>query len=98
MSVSIEQPELKLREELAKNQNRKQQELYTVQYVGITSITTFPMPTGTKPLQVFNAGILQREGASEDYILTLDVDVYSVVFAVFPANGNNIDMLVEKWV
>ena len=98
MSVTVEQPEILLREELVRNRNSKHQVLSTFLFTGVTAQTTFVMDEGWKPIQVFDDGSLQREGASDEYTLTLDVSTYSIVFAIPPANGNNIDVLAEAWV
>jgi hypothetical protein len=63
---------------------------------GVTSKTDFVMPSGFKPIQVFDAGSLQRPGASYDYELSLDVTTYTVSWAVDPSNGNDLGFYLEE--
>jgi len=97
MSVTVTQPPINIREELVKNQNSKQQQLTMSFFVGDAVVTTFELPAGYAPFQVFDGGALQREGASEDYTVATDGSVSSVVFGIPPANGNNVDISMEIW-
>ena len=93
MSVTVTQPSINIREELANLP--KQQVLRAFFFTGVTAQNTFVMLEGWKPIQVFDTGSLQREGASEAYILTVQTNLYSIVFDTSPAEGTNIDVLAE---
>jgi hypothetical protein len=58
---------------------------YQQNETGDTSTVAFAVPKGWKPLQVFEAGLLQREGSGEDYTMATDGFVWTVTFAVAPA-------------
>lgn len=85
MTVYIEKPAVNLREELAdlRNQPRTQQETFF--YSGDISTTDFPLPKGWKPKNVFVNGALFRPGSGEDYTISYDGFIYTVVMAVAPA-------------
>lgn len=87
MTVSISKPALNLREQLAKlaglNLAPKQETFF---YSGDSSETDFPLPKGWKPVNVFVDGALYRPGPSEDYTISYDGFVYTVVMAVAPAS------------
>ena len=71
--------------------------LYNVDNVSVyTSDGTdvaFTMPKGWKPLHVYDDGALQKEGSGDDYEVTYDGFIYTVSFAVAPANLNNIGII-----
>lgn len=85
MTVYIEKPAVNLREELAdlRNQPRYVQEVFW--FSGDSSETTFALERGWKPKFVYVDGALFREGTGEDYTVSYDGFIYSVVFAVAPA-------------
>lgn len=86
MAVTITKPAINLREELAalKAQVRAyEQEPFW--FSGDTTTTDFALPYGWKPKFVYVDGALYREGESEDYTVTYDGFVYTVVMAVAPA-------------
>jgi hypothetical protein len=97
--VSVSVPERKLRE----YEVRLTKERFTVLYAGNASRTLFPLPTtaaemavtlDARPVRVSNAGVVQTEGAAEDYVVRdYGLGRYVVAFAVAPGNGN--DVLVE---
>jgi len=62
---------------------------------GDGAVTSFAMPKGWKPLGVYKAGSRQTEGSGNDYTVTFDGFVYSILFAVAPASGNVI--LADAW-
>lgn len=57
---------------------------------GTGSQTVFTLPQGQKPYAVFNGGSLQVEGASDDYVAAFDGFIWTVTFAVAPANGSSV--------
>ena len=87
MTVSISKPALNLREQLAKlaglNLAPKQETFF---YSGDSSETDFPLPKGWKPVNVFVDGALYRPGSGEDYTISYDGFIYTVVMAVAPAS------------
>lgn len=52
---------------------------------GDSSTVTFAVTKGFYPHMVYVAGALMRSGTGEDYTVSFDGFVYSVVFAVAPA-------------
>jgi hypothetical protein len=83
MTVSISKPALNLRRERAKG--AESYRIETFAFTGDSSQTTFTLPNGWKPKFVYSNGARQREGSGDDYTVTLDVSVYSVVFSTAPA-------------
>lgn len=59
--------------------------------------TTFAVREGFKPVLVFDAGQLRKEGAAEYYTVTFDGFIYSVVFASAPGSGSDILFTLEQW-
>lgn len=87
MTVYIEKPAQNLREELAALRAKvtaglEQQDFW---FSGDSSTTTFALPRGWKPKFVYVAGSLYRPGTGEDYTVSYDGFIYSVVMAVAPA-------------
>lgn len=86
MTVLSEKDAIKLRDALTRLAGIKPAPKYeTFFYSGDSSETDFPLPKGWKPKNVFVDGALYRPGSSEDYTVTNDGFVYTVVFAVAPA-------------
>jgi hypothetical protein len=85
MTVSISKPAVNLREELADLRNQPRTEQETFFYSGDSSTTDFPLPKGWKPKFVYVDGALKRPGTGEDYTVSFDGFIYSLVFAVAPA-------------
>ena len=85
MTVYIEKPAVNLREELASLRNQGGVRQQTFFYSGDSSTTDFPLPQGWKPVNVFVDGALFRPGSSEDYTISFDGFIYTVVMAVAPA-------------
>lgn len=87
MTVSISKPALNLREQLAKlaglSPAPKQETFF---YSGDSSATDFPLPKGWKPVNVFVDGALFRPGSGEDYTISYDGFIYTVVMAVAPTS------------
>ena len=54
-------------------------------YSGTGAQTAFPLSRGWKPKFAYVDGALKRPGAGEDYIVSFDGFIYSLVFAVAPA-------------
>lgn len=95
MTVYIEKPAVNLREELAALKAKvtagvAQQQFW---FSGDGIETDFAMAKGWKPLHVFDAGSLQKEGTSDDYEVVYDGFVYTVSFNVAPTNGNDIGII-----
>lgn len=98
MTVYIEKPATNLREELAALRAKittglDQQQFW---FTGDGAETDFAMPRGWKPLHVFNAGALQKEGSGDAYAVTYDGFTYVVSFAVAPANLNAIGIIAVR--
>lgn len=87
MTVRINKPALNLREQLAKfaglNPAPEQETFF---YSGDSSNTDFALPQGWKPKNVFVDGALYRPGSGEDYEVSYDGFIYTVVMAVAPAS------------
>ena len=87
MTVNISKPELNLREELAALRAKVAagvaQEAFWFSGDGAT--TTFALLRGWKPKFVYVDGALRRSGTGEDYTVTYDGFIYSLIFAVAPA-------------
>jgi len=96
MTVIIEKPAINLREELTdlRNQPRYVQELFW--FTGDAVALTFATERGWKPKFVYNAGALQKEGSGDDYTVSYDGFIYTVVFAVAPASGNDVGIIAER--
>lgn len=61
-------------------------------FTGDSSETAFVLPSGWSPLKVYSDGLLRKPGAAEDYTVTFDGHLYTVVFAVAPAA---VDIAIE---
>ena len=87
MIVNISKPEQNLREELAALRAKVvagvAQEAFWFSGDGAT--TTFALPRGWKPKFAYVSGALKRPGIGEDYTVSYDGFIYSLVFAVAPA-------------
>jgi hypothetical protein len=93
MTVSIQKPESNIREELSslrKELTYIQQQFW---FVGDATETNFTLNHGWKPLHVFNAGLLQKEGSGDEYQVIFDGFKYTVSFNVAPASGNDIGII-----
>jgi hypothetical protein len=96
MAVSISKPAINLREQLARLAGLNiAPEQETFFYSGDSSETDFPLPRGWKPVNVFVDGSLFRPGSSEDYEVSYDGFIYTVVFAVAPA-AVDIGIIAER--
>ena len=96
MTVLIEKPAINLREELNALRDKA---AYTEQqfwFVGDAVLTDFALLNGWTPLHVFNAGLLQKEGAGDEYEVIYDGFTYTVSFNTAPANGNDICIIGVK--
>jgi len=93
MTVNITKPALNLRSELAdlRNQPRYVQEVFW--FAGDGTETDFALEQGWKPKFVYDAGLLQKEGASDDYTVVYDGFIYTVSFNVAPTNLNDIGVI-----
>lgn len=95
MTVYIEKPAQNLREELAALRAKVSTGLEQQQFwfSADGTATDFVMARGWKPLHVFNAGALQKEGSGDEYTVTYDGFLYTVSFNVAPASGNDIGVI-----
>jgi len=96
MTVLIEKPAVNLREELAdlRNQPRYVQEVFW--FAGDGTETDFALERGWKPKFVYDAGALQKEGSGDDYTVSYDGFIYTVVFGAAPTNLNDIGIICER--
>ena len=93
MTVTISKPPINLREQLTELKATQGYEERTFWFTGDATETDFAMPRGWQPLHVFDGGSLQKEGSGDDYEVTYDGFIYTVSFAVAPANLNNIGII-----
>ena len=96
MTVYIEKPAVNLREELASLRNQGGYQEQQFWFAGDGSTTDFAMENGWKPLHVFNAGLLQKEGSGDEYTVVYDGFTYTVSFSVAPINLNDIGVIGVK--
>jgi len=86
MTVTITQAARNLREELAMLREQiARGNTETFWFSGNGSTTSFALPKGWKPKQVFVNGVLFRPGTGEDYTTSFDGFVTTVVMAVAPS-------------
>jgi len=87
MAVNIEKQAQNLREELASLRAKvaagATQEAFW--FAGTGALTAFPLPRGWRPKFVYVDGAIKRPGTGEDYTVSYDGFIYSLVFAVAPA-------------
>ena len=93
MTVTISKPPINLREQLTELKATQGYEERTFWFTGDATATDFAMPRGWQPLHVFDGGSLQKEGSGDDYEVVYDGFIYTVSFAVAPANLNNIGII-----
>lgn len=68
----------------------------TFWFTGDTTETTFSPEIGWKPVNVFENGLLVKEGSGDEYTITVDaIGGHSVVFNSAPA-AVDIAVIVEK--
>ena len=97
MTVNITKPALNLREELASLRNQEGKQRAVFETVGDTSLVSFAITAGFKPVAVYVDGSRQREGSGEAYIISFDGFIYTVTFDSAPAAVNiDIDMEVAE--
>ena len=96
MTVTITKPAINIRETLTElgGQPQYQQEVFWSS--GDTSETDFAVAKGWKPKFVYVNGALYREGTGEDYTVSYDGFVYTVVFAVAPA-AVDVGIIAERY-
>jgi hypothetical protein len=96
MTVLVSKPAVNLREELASLRNQGGYQEQQFWFAADGTLTDFAMENGWKPLHVFNAGLLQKEGSGDEYEVIYDGFTYTVSFNVAPANGNDIGVIGVK--
>ena len=96
MTVNVSKPAVNLREELAdlRNPPRYAQEVFW--FEGDGSETDFALERGWKPKFVYDAGSLQKEGSGDDYTVSYDGFIYTVVFGTAPTNLNAVGIIAER--
>lgn len=85
MTVYIEKQAQNLREELAALRAQVKVSEQEAFWFSGNGSTTFALPRGWKPKFVYVNGALYRPGTGEDYTVSYDGFIYSVVMAVAPA-------------
>lgn len=93
MTVNVSKPAINLREKLAELDHKVQYVQEQFYFSGDGSETDFAMPRGWKPFMVFDDGSLVREGSSDDYTVSYDGFIYTVVFGTAPTNGNDVTVI-----
>ena len=96
MTVYIEKPAVNLREELASLRNQGGYSEQQFWFAGDGTTTDFAMENGWKPLHVFDAGLLQKEGSGDEYEVVYDGFIYTISFIVAPTNLNDIGVIGVK--
>jgi len=92
MTVRINKPALNLREELTKAQSVVPYSQQQFWFEGDGTETVFAIPLGFKVLHVFEAGLLQKEGDTDDYTVSGE----SITFSVAPTNLVQIGVIAER--
>jgi len=87
MTVNIERPAQNLREELASLRARIASGVAQEAFwnSGTGAQTAFPLPRGWRPKFVYVDGAIKRPGKGEDYTVSFDGFIYTVVFVAAPA-------------
>ena len=96
MTVTASKPSLNLRKRLTALSNPPRYTQQQFWFSGDASETDFALPRGWKPFSVFDAGSLQKDGAADEYEVSFDGFIYTVSFAVAPANGNDVCIIGER--
>jgi len=90
MSVQIDKQAINLREKVAQIKAAKNTELVDFWFLGNAALTSFSLPKGFKPYAVYNGGLRVKNGITDEYTVSYDGSIYTVVFAVAPALNNDI--------
>ena len=93
MTVRTTKPVINVRKELAELRNRPKYLEQQFWFEGDGSIVAFTMARGWVPKHVFNAGLLQKEGAGDEYLTTLVDGLYIITFNVAPSNLNDVGVI-----
>lgn len=93
MTVKITKPEINLREELTKALCRPQYQEQEFYFTGDAVEVAFGLPSGWKPKYVFVDGSKTRINSAEGFTIVFDGFTYSVVFAVAPGSGAEVDII-----
>jgi hypothetical protein len=96
MTVIVSKPAVNLREELASLRNQGGYSEQQFWFAADGTLTDFAMENGWKPLHVFDAGLLQKEGSGDEYEVIYDGFIYTVSFNVAPTSGNDIGVIGVK--
>jgi hypothetical protein len=95
MAITASKPAINIRERLADLSNPPKYNQQQFWFTGDASTTDFTLPSGWQPLHVFNAGLLQKEGTSDEYTVSSAGVIYTIAFSVAPASGNDIGVIAE---
>ena len=85
MVATLNKPALSIADAIAQGKAVNRYEQKQLWFTGDTSETTFTLTEGFRPFAVFSAGLLQKEGVSDQYTVTSDAGIKSVEFASAPA-------------
>jgi hypothetical protein len=96
MTVNVTKPAINLREKLSELQNTVEYSQQQFWFEGDASETDFELLAGWKPLHVFDAGALQKEGSGDDYEVTFNGFTYTVSFNTAPGSGNDIGVIAVR--
>jgi len=90
MSISVTQTAINLREQVTQIKAQKDTSLVDFWFLGNATLTSFSLPLGFKPYAVYNAGLRVKEGTGDEYTVSYNGSIYTVVFAVAPALNNDV--------
>lgn len=93
MGIRASKPAINLREELVSLKNTIQYAQKQFWFVGDGSSVNFELTAGWRPLHVFNAGLLQKEGSGDEYTVSSVQGVYTITFNVAPTGLNDIGVI-----
>jgi len=96
MAVRISKPALNLREELTALRGQSSYEEITFHFTGDGSLTDFTLERGFEPLHVYVAGAFKKQGSGDDYTVSYDGFLHTVVFAVAPADTTDIAIVAVR--
>ncbi len=92
MTLTARKDAINLREELSRAKRSPESREEEFYFTGDAAETAFKLPAGWKPKRVYLDGLKLRKGDAEDFSLSYDGFIHSVVFAVAPADQAEIDV------
>lgn len=96
MTVTVSNPAMNLREQLAQAKARVGYAQTQQWFTGDGSTTSFTLDKGWSPMHVFVAGSLNKEGSGDNYTVSFNGFAYSVVFNSAPASAAKIGVIRER--